>query len=76
MPISEKKEHLISNEINVNAEVTEFNCDALLECLKEASDMSKEILGIEIPVRINKIDEAVKEETDEDEEEAEEDEDI
>lgn len=76
LPISEKKEHLITNEIDVNDEVTEFNCDALLECLKESSDMSKEILGIEIPVRINKIDKQVEEKVDEDEEEAEEDENI
>ena len=68
LPISEKKEHLITDEINVNDEITEFSGDSILDSLKESAKLSKEILGIEIQVQLNEID-AFKEDDETKEEE-------
>lgn len=71
LPLNEKKEHLITSEIDSNNEITEYNGDSLLEPLKEASKNSSLFLGIDIPVKVNKIDRDFKEESNEEEEEVE-----
>lgn len=66
--VGEKKEHLITDEVESNNQVVETSKDALIDCLKEFTRRIKEVLGMNIEVEINKTEEPIKEEDDEDDE--------
>ena len=53
--ISEKKEHLITSEVEVNDEVVESSGNCFLDCIKEFFGRIKEVFGIEISVELNKV---------------------
>ena len=64
--VGEKKEHLISNEIEANNQVIETSRDIMLDCLTEFVDRIYNILGITITVSVNQEEkEVVSEEGDE-----------
>ena len=67
--VGEKKEHLISDEVESNNQVVETSKDALIDCLKEFTRRIKEVLGMTIEVKINKTEEPNQEEDDEDDSE-------
>lgn len=48
--VSEKKEHLITGEIEVNNETTQDNIDNVLDVMKEWAERVKEVLGVDISV--------------------------
>lgn len=53
----EKKEHLITSEVQANDEITSSSSDCFLDVLKEFTDRVKEFLGVEISVELNKNEE-------------------
>lgn len=46
--VQEKKEHLISNEIEANNEIIEASSDTFLDCMQEFADKVKEVLNYDI----------------------------
>ena len=58
--VSEKKEHLITSEIDSNNEVIKAGSDVFLDCLTEFTDRIREVLGIDIRVSLNEPEEPVK----------------
>lgn len=50
----EKKEHLITSEVNANSEVTEASGDCFYDVLVEFTQRIKEVLGFSISVELNK----------------------
>ena len=69
--VNEKKEHLITSEIDVNNEIIESSGECFLDCLKEWCQRVKEVLGYDISVELNKPDTIEYNEGGEDEEEIE-----
>lgn len=66
--VGEKKEHLISDEVESNNQVVETSKDALIDCLKEFTRRIKEVLGMNIDVEINQPEEPIKEDEEDDSE--------
>lgn len=56
--INEKKEHLITGEIEVNDDIIDSSENCFLDCMKEFFGRIDKVLGINIQVDINKEDEA------------------
>lgn len=54
--VNEKKEHLITSEIDVNNEIIESSGECFLDCIKEACERIKDVLGYNISVELNKPD--------------------
>lgn len=50
--VAEKKEHLITGEIDVNNQTTKENVDNVLDVMKEWTDRVKEVLGVDISVEL------------------------
>lgn len=73
--VSEKKEHLINEEVKANNSLVEANQDCLLDCMKEFFERINEVFGIEINVKIKESKDSLPyEEESEEEEEIQEDE--
>lgn len=70
--VNEKKEHLITSEVEVNDDIVEASENCFLECLKEFFGRINKVLGINIQVDINKDKEESLYEGDEETEEEEE----
>lgn len=70
--VAEKKEHLITSEIEVNNETTKSNVDNVLDVMKEWAKRVKEVLGVDISVDLRHKDEK-EDSMNQDEEEVEED---
>ena len=66
--VNEKKEHLIGDEISVNEEIVESHGECFLDCLKEFGERIKEVLGVDMPVELNKPDSIEYEEKEEENE--------
>ena len=69
--VAEKKEHLISNEVEANNSLVKANQDSLLDSMKEFFQRVEDVLGIHISVDINKnqqIDDIYEEESEEEKE--------
>ena len=66
MGVNEKKEHLITGEIEVNNEIVVSSGECFLDCLKEACQRIKEVFGYDISVELNKPDEMEYNEDEED----------
>lgn len=64
--VGEKKEHLISDEVESNNEVVENSRDIMYDCLQEFSQRIQDVLGMTITFEVN---EAKHEEDDEKEDE-------
>lgn len=68
--VGEKKEHLISNEIEQNDQITQFSKNAFFVCLKEFSEQVKTVFGYDLPIELYDVDSepenAEEEETQED----------
>ena len=52
--INEKKEHLITSEVEVNDDIVESSENCFLDCIKEFFERIQKVFGIEIPVEMNK----------------------
>lgn len=52
--VQEKKEHLISNEIEANNEIIEASSDTFLDCMQEFADKVKEVLNYNITFTLKK----------------------
>lgn len=75
--VNEKKEHLITSEVESNNEAIESAGECFLDCLKELCERIREVLGYEVSVELNKPDSLVyNEDGEEDTENKEEDEDV
>ena len=57
--IGEKKEHLLMDEIAANDEVTAASGDAYLDCITEFFDRIRDVLGIDIRVKLNRPEQAI-----------------
>lgn len=68
--VSEKKEHLINEEVKANNAIIEANKNCLLDSMKEFFERVRDVLGININVEVNEP--KVEEYEDENEEEEEE----
>ena len=66
--VNEKKEHLITAEIDSNNEAIQSSGECFLDCLKEWCERVKEVLGYTISVELNKPDEIEYNESGEEEE--------
>ena len=53
--VGEKKEHLISDEVDSNNQVVETSKDAIIDCLIEFTDRIEKVLGVRITVKPNKL---------------------
>ena len=73
--INEKKEHLITSEIESNDEVVKASEDSFLDCLSEFCDRIRSLFGYDISVELNKTKDEELENSQEKESESEEDED-
>ena len=71
--INEKKEHLITSEVEVNDDIVEASENCFLECIKEFFGRIDKVLGVNVQVDINK---EKDESLDEGDEESEKEEDI
>ena len=69
--VNEKKEHLITSEVEVNDDIVEASEDCFLSCIKEFFGRINKVLGINIQVDINKEKEVSKDEGDKENEEEE-----
>lgn len=69
--VSEKKEHLIGEEVRANNSLIKANQNCLLDCLKEFFERVRDVLGITIEVKIKEdiIEELPEEEESEEEKE-------
>lgn len=67
--VNEKKEHLITDEVESNNEAIESSGECFLDCLKELCERIREVLGYEISVELNKPDSLEYNESGEDKEE-------
>jgi hypothetical protein len=65
---SEKKEHLITSEVEVNNMAIQSSKESVLDCLKEFCERIKKVFGVEISVESNQPDEYLMEEQEEDNE--------
>lgn len=54
--INEKKEHLITSEVEVNDEIVERSGECFLDCIEEFFGRVKDVFGIEVPVEVNEVD--------------------
>lgn len=54
--VNEKKEHLITDEVESNNEAIESSGECFLDCLKELCERIRDVLGYEISVELNKPD--------------------
>ena len=54
--INEKKEHLVTSEVEVNNESIESHGECFLDCLKEFCERITNILGYPVSVELNKPD--------------------
>ena len=70
--INEKKEHLITDEVESNNEAVESSGECFLDCLKELCERIRDVLGYDISVELNKPD-SIEYNEDEEEEEQEDD---
>lgn len=61
--INEKKEHLITSEVEVNDDIVEASESCFLDCIKEMFGRVSEVFGIEVPVEINKDEKEKSEES-------------
>ena len=51
---NEKKEHLITSEVEANNEVIEASKNCFIDCAKEFFDRIKSVLGVDVWIEINK----------------------
>lgn len=63
MGIMEKKEHLITDEVNSNNDLINDHSDNFLTCLKDFFERIREVLGIEISVEATSSPVSAKEQT-------------
>lgn len=66
---SEKKEHLITSEVEVNNMAIQSSKESVLDCLKEFCERIKKVFGVEISVESNQPDEYLMEEEQEEDDE-------
>lgn len=66
--VNEKKEHLISNEIEANDEITESATNSYLDCLKEFTNKIQEVFGIVVEVELNTQEDKIEVEAPQEEE--------
>lgn len=66
--VSEKKEHLIGEEVRANNALVEANKDCILDSMKEFFERIRDVLGIEIRVSVKKNNEPTYEDEDTQEE--------
>lgn len=52
--INEKKEHLISNEIEANNEIVGASSDSFLDVIEESFELIRDVLNYDITIRLNK----------------------
>lgn len=64
----EKKEHLITTEVEANNEITESSGDCFYDVLVEFVNRIKEVFGVEVGVELNKAEQYVEEQPEEEEE--------
>lgn len=67
--VAEKKEHLITDEVESNNEAVGKSKEVFFNCLEEFSDRIKEVLDYDMPVKINEVDDVGYNAPDEAEEE-------
>lgn len=72
--VMEKKEHLITSEVDSNNDVTDQSSDSFLVCMKEFAQQITDVLGVPVSVELNEED--PPEEQTEEEQEVQEDEEI
>ena len=72
--VMEKKEHLITSEVDSNNDVTDQSSDSFLSCMKEFAQQITDVLKIPVSVELNE--ETPPQEQDEEEQEVQEDEEI
>ena len=53
--VAEKKEHLITDEVESNNEAVGKSKECILDCLKEFSARIKEVLDYDMPIKINEV---------------------
>ena len=58
--VAEKKEHLISAEVDSNNEAVSKSKEVFFNCLEDFSNRIKEVLEYDMPVSVNEVDEAVE----------------
>lgn len=58
--VAEKKEHLISAEVDSNNEAVSKSKEVFFNCLEDFSNRIKEVLGYDMPVSVNEVDEAIE----------------
>ena len=68
---SQKKEHLITDEVNVNNEVTEEHRGNFIDCMQEFFERIKDVLGVDVSIEINEEIEYNEDEEEKDNEEME-----
>ena len=73
--INEKKEHLVTSEVEVNNESIESHGECFLDCLKEFCERITNVLGYSVSVELNKPD-SIEYNEDEDDNPKEDDEDV
>lgn len=66
---SEKKEHLITSEVEANNDVIETSGNCFIDCMKEFFDRTNELFGSNITIEINKKEQVESSPEDEQEEE-------
>ena len=71
--IMEKKEHLTTGEVDMNAEASNASNDIYMDCLTELNERTKKVLNYDMQPMLNKPIEEYTESEEEDEEEEEED---
>ena len=73
--VHEKKEHLITGEIDVNNQATEISGNCFLDCIREFFDRINKVFGIKVEVKLNQKEVSNPEEESKEEEEIEDEED-
>lgn len=69
MGMNEKKEHLITAEVNVNNDIVEYSDDIFIDCMDEFWERVQNVFGISIRIELNQNEEvAPDEESDEEKE--------
>lgn len=64
---SEKKEHLITSEVDVNNEIIDEHRGNFLDCMEEFFERIKDVLGVDVSIEINEEKEEIEYNEDEEE---------